>query len=236
MKVETHRARQITANLHQLPTGGSSAFIVFEDKITVIDAGRRASGLQIMSYLRYLGRSPKEISDVFATHYHLDHIGGIARLQETSAARVAIHQSEAPFVQGEKHLPSPFRNALAAFLMAPFVWLNRPPNFSVDLRLQDGDTFDTMGGMEVVHTPGHTPGSISLYFRREGLLIAGDALEYREGSLQLPSRLFTSDMAQAKESIRRLAQLDCDVLCLSHFPPLLKNASQELREFADRLE
>ncbi len=236
MKEETHRARQITANLHQFPTGGSSAFIVLEDKITVIDAGRRASGLQIISYLRYLGRSPKEISNVFATHYHLDHIGGIARLKETSAASVAIHQSEAPLVQGERNLPSPFQNPLAALLMAPFVWLNRPHKFSVDLRLQDGDTFDTLGGMEIVHTPGHTPGSISLYFRREGLLIAGDALEYRDGSLQLPSRPFTSDMAQAKESIRRLAQLDCEVLCLSHYPPLLKNASQELRDFADRLE
>ena len=62
----------------------------------------------------------------------------------------------------------------------------------MEIHLQDGDRLEPMGGMEVVHSPGHTPGSISLYFAREGLLIAGDALQYRRGKLGLPSRLFTA--------------------------------------------
>ena len=228
-------ARQITANLYQIPAGGACAFLLVEDRITVIDAGRRGSGPRILEYLRSLGRSPEEISYIVSTHYHLDHIGGIAHLQKASGGRVAVHRSEVPFVQGGKPLPGPFQNPLLAFLMAPFVQLSRPPRFSVDLCLQDGDMFEPLGGMEVVHTPGHTPGSISLYFSREGLLIAGDAFEFRRGRLQLPSRRFTSDMAQAKESVRRLAGLDFEVLCLSHYPPLLKNASEELRRFAESL-
>ncbi|MCI0894765.1 MAG: MBL fold metallo-hydrolase [Chloroflexi bacterium] len=228
-------AKQIAANLYQIPAGGACAFLVVEDRITVIDAGRRGSGPRILEYLRSLGRSPEEISYIISTHYHLDHIGGIAHLQAASAGRVAVHQSEAPFVQGGKPLPGPFQNPLLAFLMAPFVRLSRPPRFSVDLCLQDGDMFEPLGGMEVVHTPGHTPGSISLYSSSEGLLIAGDALEFRRGRLQLPSRLFTADMAQAKESVRRLAGLDFEVLCLSHYPPLLKNASQALRRFSESL-
>ncbi len=227
--------RQITANLYQISVGGASAFLVVEDRITVIDAGRRRSGPRVLECIGNLGRSPEEISHIVSTHYHLDHIGGIAHLQAASAGRVAVHRSEVPFVQGGKPLPSPFQNPLLAFLMAPFVRLSRPPRFSVDLCLQDGDMFEPLGGMEVVHTPGHTPGSISLYFSREGLLIAGDALEFRRGRLQLPSRRFTSDMAQAKESVRRLAGLDFEVLCLSHYPPLLKNASKELRRLAESL-
>ena len=227
--------RQVTANLYQFPVGGASAFLVVEDRITVIDAGRRGSGPRIVECIRNLGRSPEEISYIVSTHYHLDHIGGIAHLQAASAGRVAVHNSEVPFVQGGKPLPGPFQNPLLAFLMAPIVRLSRPPRFSVDLCLQDGDTFEPLGGMEVVHTPGHTPGSISLYFSREGLLIAGDALESRRGRLQLPSRRFTSDMAKAKDSVRRLAGLDFEVLCLSHYPPILKNASKEVGRVADSL-
>ena len=228
-------ARQITANLYQVPAGGASAFLVVEDGITVIDAGRRRSGPQILECIGNLGRSPEEISYIVSTHYHLDHIGGIAHLQAVSAGAVAVHGSEVAFVQGDKPLPGPFQNPFLAFLMTPLVRLARPPFFSVDLRLQDGDILEPLGGMEIVHTPGHTPGSISLYSSREGLLIAGDALEFRRGRLQPPSRLFTADMAQAKESVRRLAGLDFEVLCLSHYPPILKNASQALRRLAESL-
>ena len=78
-------ARQTAANLYQIPAGGACAFLVVEDRITVIDAGRRGSGPRILEYLRSLGRSPEEISYIISTHYHLDHIGGIAHLQAASA-------------------------------------------------------------------------------------------------------------------------------------------------------
>ena len=106
--------RQITANLYQISVGGPSAFLVVEDKITVIDAGRWRSGPRILECIGNLGRSPEEISHIVSTHYHLDHIGGIAHLQAASLGRVAVHRSEVPFVQGEKPLPSPFRNPLLA--------------------------------------------------------------------------------------------------------------------------
>jgi glyoxylase-like metal-dependent hydrolase (beta-lactamase superfamily II) len=90
--------------------------------------------------------------------------------------------------------------------------------------------------MQVIHTPGHTPGSISLLFPSEGLLLVGDALQFRRGKLALPSPRFSDDMAQAKESVRRLSLLDFETVGFSHFPPLKKDATRTLRQFAESLD
>ena len=229
-------ATEVIPHVYQLPGRGSSAFVLVEESVTVIDTGRRGSGPSILEFVGRVGRSPGDISYIVSTHHHLDHVGGTAHLQKNSPGRVAVHEADVPFVQGDEPHPNPFQNPAAAFLMRPVVALSEPPPFSVEVRLKDGDRLEPMGGMEVVHSPGHTPGSISLYFPREGLLIAGDALQYHRGKLGLPSRLFTVDMALARDSIRRLAQLDFDVLCLSHSPPLTGRASESLRRFAATLD
>ncbi|MFQ6030058.1 MAG: MBL fold metallo-hydrolase [Dehalococcoidia bacterium] len=166
---------QIIPNLYQIPMDGTSAFLLVEDEITVIDAGWRGKGSRVLDFLRTLGRSPEEISYIISTHYHLDHIGGVAQLKDSSPGRAAIHESEIQYVErksGEK-LPNPAKNRLLGLLLSPVLSFYHPPSFSVDLPLQDGTRLHQLGGMEVIHTPGHTPGSISLHFPQQGLLIAG---------------------------------------------------------------
>ena len=103
----------------------------------------------------------------------------------------------------------------------------------VEHPMDDGDRFKVDDvEFRVLHTPGHTAGSLSLWHEEEGVLIAGDALEYRRGRLALPSRLFTADMVQATASIRRLAALEVNILLLSHFPPVTEGASALLRTLA----
>lgn len=221
-------------NLYQLPLNGSSAFVIAEESITVIDAGLRISGGKLLECIRYLGRSPEEIGHIVFTHYHFDHVGGVGDLKKRSDGQVALHQVEVPYVQGDggARPPNPFQNPVLALLAAPLLGTIQPKPFQVDLPLQDGDRLGPLDGMEVIHTPGHTPGSISLHFPQHGVVIAGDALQCRRGRLGLPMSLFSENMPQARESIKRLAQLDFEVLCLSHFPPVMGNASQSLQEFA----
>ncbi|HLF05075.1 MAG TPA: MBL fold metallo-hydrolase [Dehalococcoidia bacterium] len=229
--------QQVLPNLYQLPVGGTSVFLVVEETITVVDAGWRSSGRRVVEFLQYLGRSPEEIAYIVSTHYHTDHIGGVAHIKELSGGRVAVHQAEVPFVQGhpEARLPNPFHNTVLGLLMTPLLSLAQPKPFAVDLPLQDGDRLSPLGGMEIVHTPGHTPGSISLYFPDHGLVIAGDALQFKRRRLEPPSPLVSHDMAQARESIRKLARLEFEVLCFSHYPPIHSGAARSLRQFADTL-
>jgi glyoxylase-like metal-dependent hydrolase (beta-lactamase superfamily II) len=228
---------QVLPNLYQLPVGGTSVFVIVEDTITVVDAGWRTSGRRVVEFVRRLGRHPQEISLIVSTHYHTDHIGGMAHVKERSGAQVAVHHAEVAYVQGhpQARLPNPFQSTVLGLLMTPVLALIQPRPFAVDRTLRDGDRLSPLGGMEIVHTPGHTPGSISLYFPSQGLLIAGDALQYKRQRLGLPSPLVSRDMTQARESIRKLALLDFEVLCFSHFPPIQGGAGRSLRRFADTL-
>ena len=74
--------------------------------------------------------------------------------------------------------------------------------------------------IRTVHVPGHTPGSICLYLASEGVLIVGDALQYRFRRLSPPAAAVTQDSKQANESLKKLLKLDFDTIVFSHFPPL----------------
>jgi glyoxylase-like metal-dependent hydrolase (beta-lactamase superfamily II) len=229
---------EVIPRVYRLPLVGTGAFLLLEDQITVIDAGWRGNGRRVLESLSAMGRFSEEISYVVSTHNHLDHVGGIGHICQSCPAKVAAHEADVPLTLPNGHwsLPNPARHPALALLINPLInWL-KPDQFAVDIQLQHGSRLDTLGGMEVVHCPGHTPGSISLHFPQEGLLMVGDAMQCRGGKLGLPSRWFTADMGQAKESIRRLAQLDFEVLCFSHFPPIKKGAARLLRQFAESLD
>ncbi|HXW95302.1 MAG TPA: MBL fold metallo-hydrolase, partial [Nitrososphaerales archaeon] len=85
------------------------------------------------------------------------------------------------------------------------------------LLLKEGDT---VGRLAVFHTPGHTPGSISLYDRQDRVLFVGDTARYVKGKLEGPPPRFTPHMDQAKASIERLSSLDFEVMLSGHGQPL----------------
>ncbi len=228
---------EVIPGVHHLPVLGTGTYLLCEDTVALVDAGWKWTGGRVLKHLRRLGRSPEEISYIFSTHMHLDHIGGMSHLKDRSSGRVAAHEVEVPFLQreGRKGPPNPSTNPTVGRLLSPLFSMLKPPKVEVDILLNQGSRLSVLGGMEVIHTPGHTPGSISLYFPSQGLLIAGDAMEGKKGKLSLPNPWFSADMEQAKASVYRLAQLDFDVLCLSHFPPIRKNGSRLLRQFAESL-
>jgi glyoxylase-like metal-dependent hydrolase (beta-lactamase superfamily II) len=89
-----------------------------------------------------------------------------------------------------------------------------PPSVWVDRTLVDGETLPYRGGIVVIHTPGHTPGHISLFITADRLLISGDALRVVDGELMGPSPQATPDLAQATASLRKLLGFSIDrVLC-----------------------
>jgi glyoxylase-like metal-dependent hydrolase (beta-lactamase superfamily II) len=233
----TSKLLEVASGVYQLPLFGTSSILILEDQVTVVDSGWRGNGRRVLQALAALGRSPQEISYLISTHNHLDHVGGIAQICRDCPAQVAAHQEDITPVPpgGRWLLPNPVHHPALSLLLAPAIALLRPPAFSVDIELQHGSKINALGGLEVVHTPGHTPGSISLYAPREGLLMVGDALQYKGRKLGLPSRVFSADMDQARESVRRLARLEFDTLCFSHFPPIRHNAQKTLRQFADSL-
>jgi glyoxylase-like metal-dependent hydrolase (beta-lactamase superfamily II) len=99
--------------------------------------------------------------------------------------------------------------------------------------LEDGDSLPGAQDITVVHTPGHTAGSICLYVASKKLVIVGDALQYRLRKLGPPASAVTQDPSLALESIAKLMRLDIETICFSHFPPLRRNARDALRRLVE---
>jgi glyoxylase-like metal-dependent hydrolase (beta-lactamase superfamily II) len=206
--------------------GGATAFLVAEAQLTLVDAGLPGSRPAIERAIAGIGRRPDELVRIVCTHGHPDHLGGAADFRG-SGVDVYLHPADASAVRIGllDALRRPSRGRLfAALTPAP-----------ADARpLRDGDVLPVLGGLVVVHTPGHTPGSVCLYAPRHRLLFTGDVLEVRRGRVTYASRLFSTDPAAARRSMQRLADLDVGTIVFSHFPPWRRDAGAVLHDLAIR--
>lgn len=226
---------ELYPGFHRVPVVGSNAFLIVDQDLTLIDAGSKGSGRMIAPYIRRIGRRPDEVKLVLLTHTHPDHSGGLDEVRLFCDAAIAVHASEAHFMRGDENYPNPFQRPWLAAAARPAMTLMYPSPVEVDRELQDGDHLDLYGGTTIVHSPGHTPGSICLYFERHRMAVAGDAMEYRRGRLSEPNPQFTADPVAARESIRRLGCLALDTILLSHFRPVHR-AHAKLRRLVQSLE
>lgn len=219
-----------------MATLGSAVTILCEgDQVVLVDAGLRSTPRRVAAFLEMQGLSLSQVTHILVSHWHPDHIAGLAAAREASGALVAVHPLDTPAVCGANGYPSPFSHRLLEGITAPLSGLLRPRPVPVDLALEEGFRLDILGGLEVIHTPGHTPGSVCFYFPALGLLHVSDSLQCWGGRVGPPSPFFTQDMAQARASIRRMAALHFDVLSFSHFPPVRSGAREALQALADRL-
>jgi glyoxylase-like metal-dependent hydrolase (beta-lactamase superfamily II) len=105
----------------------------------------------------------------------------------------------------------------------------------IDITVNDGDELPVAGGMKILHTPGHTPGSICIFLRQKGVVMTGDLLAQRFG-LKLPSMPFTVDISQEIAFINKLTGQEFEVACFGHGSPIRYRAGERVAEFARRLD
>jgi len=167
------------------------------------------------------------------THCHVDHTGSAAELVRRSGARVLAHRDEVPYIEKTESLPA------SSFVRRLLDWVSdrvfRTSACQVDQALEDGDVVDALGGLQVIHAPGHTPGNIALYGSKRGILFCGDTIFNGNplsgrGGIQPPPRVVSLDATRAEASARMLAQLPAEVACFGHGEPILERAGERLRE------
>lgn len=227
---------EVVTGVFAVGVRASTVFLYLGETVTILDAGAPGSAPQILSALHALGRTPDDVGCIVITHAHLDHVGGLPELQRVVHAPTAAHAADAELIRRPEPLPNPFQRRPLAMMSHAVLRRLDPGAARVDIDVHDGDSLPGASGLYVVHMPGHTPGSIAIHARERGVVWAGDTMEYRRGRLALPSAHFTQDMAQARASIRQLARLDFEVLCLTHFPALRFDAARVVRDFASGLE
>ena len=227
---------EIIPKVYQITYRSTNIILIAEEGLTLVDTGFRGSHPRIISFIQSLGRSVEDISLIIITHNHLDHVGGLIELKKLTRAKVAAHKAD--LNDSENQLPYP-KIARKLLHIPPFSIL-RPLIYAkpgdIDIQLEGGEVLSPLGGLEVIHTPGHTPGSISLFSPQKKLLIVGDALNNRRQNLRLPPKFVSTDLTQAVDSVKRIAQLDFDILCFGHGKPLTRDASTRVRDLIKKHE
>ncbi|HET7725976.1 MAG TPA: MBL fold metallo-hydrolase [Candidatus Limnocylindrales bacterium] len=200
------------------------AHLVLEPELTLIDCGYAGSSGRIAQAIEAQGRSATELRRVVITHGHPDHAGS-ARELAALGATLLLHPDDWPGLRRRWRDLARERSRGAVFsAMTP-----TPDTFQP---IEDGEILPMLGGLRVIHTPGHTPGSVCLYGERDRILFVGDTLQRRFGRLSCASRLYSDDYQAARRAVQRLTGLDVETLVFSHYPVLETGAAAEIAQLA----
>ncbi len=236
-------AEEIVSGVYGISMTYVNAFLVVgEDGLVLVDSGLAGRKDTILGALAGTGRQPADLKHILITHHHFDHIGSLADLKEATGAKCYVHPADGRVVRGEAPRPGPKPMGLLSRLLLPIVVRLGPPEvdpMKVDREVQDGEELPLAGGIKAVHTPGHTAGHLSFLLPSRKLLFVGDAAGNLLGQLGPPFGVLlgthTEDVAQAKESIRKLAGLEFDIACFGHGRVLKGEANLKFRRLAEKL-
>lgn len=153
----------------------------------------------------------RELETIILTHCHYDHSGGTGEVAKACSSKIAIHKDDAQLLGSSSASASDFFGKTA-------------PSIIPDILLKGGEVF---GGLEVIHTPGHTPGSICLYDAGSKSLFSGDTV-FQDGSFGRTD-LYGGSMEQLIESIKRLTYLDISVMYPGHGDVVTEDVNEQIR-------
>ena len=179
--------------------GVSNCYLVFNKEIFLVDTGMPGRSNEIIKFLtKDIKRSPEDVKTIVITHHHFDHTGSLDKIKSITGAKIAVHSADADYLSGEK-------SQAGSGFMIPLVMLMkliyRIKPVKADIILKNGDI---IGDYEVIHTPGHTPGSICLYNLNNKVIFVGDNLNYSKDKIEGPSIL--DDQEAFKKSIKKLGE------------------------------
>ena len=225
---------EIRPGIHQIPgLRISNAYLLEDaDSLSLIDAGLPWNRGRILRYIESIGRNPRELCRILLTHSHPDHTGPLPDLCRISGASVSVHPDDTRGRAGNE------RRWLHYSGQIPLPSWNVPlfRRIYYDDTLQDGESLPVRGGLRVVHTPGHTPGSVCFHLETEGVLFTGDMLLSNGSDLRRPMFFPGTNFQDYRASVERLSRISFETACVGHGRPLMTGGTGRLQQMLDHYD
>lgn len=223
--------KQLTDHLYQISLGAVNAYLIEDDEgLALVDTGAPGSTGKLLAAIRAGGKRPEAINRILLTHWHPDHAGNAAGLQQQLGARVWAHAAEADLLEsGGGSRPRYLTPGLVNWLIFNLAIKGVPGQIApvrINERVADHDVLPIAGGLRAIHTPGHSAGHMALLLEQDGVLIAGDLCAHVMG---LAYSTVNEDIGLAQQSLLKAAAFDFDQAVFGHGGPLRGRASQQLK-------
>lgn len=214
-----------------------------EEHAILVDVGMPGQLDAIKEAMNKAGVSFDHLDAVIITHQDIDHIGSIQEVINAVEKPIDVyaHAEDKPYIEGDKEPIKMNRERVNQMLaqlpeemkkQAEAIFLN-PPKAKVTKVVSDGDILPFFGGVEVIFTPGHTPGHISLYHQASKTLITGDATVSDNGKIIGPNSQATPNMEQALESQKKFAAYDVHQVICYHGGLVDHQVNEQFRKLAE---
>ncbi|WP_440119416.1 MBL fold metallo-hydrolase [Paenibacillus sp. QZ-Y1] len=171
----------------------------------LIDTGFPGQFEDLCTAMEKVGVPLEQLNVVILTHQDVDHIGNLPEILQECGNNVKVyaHALDKPYIEGQ-------------FPLLKDGHLENPPKGKVHDTLIDGQELPYCGGIRIIHTPGHTPGHISLYLKQSKTLIAGDSMYSVDGILGGIHAPTTPDMEAARLSLQKYLEFDIESVVCYH--------------------
>ena len=197
-----------------------NVLLIFEERITLVDTGVKGSEEEIFSYIEQNHRDRHDIASVILSHSHPDHIGSASRIKEITGCKVYAHEAERVWIENidiqNQERPVPGFYSL----------VDQP--VTVDHGIEDGQIFVAGEGetMRMIHSPGHSPGSLNIFFTEDRILFTADSVPLKN---DIPNYDHYHDLMKSLMTIRN--RRDISLLLSSWTPPV--NGTDEIENLTE---
>ena len=225
--------KPILPGLYLLSLGMVNAFLIDDgDALALVDTGLPGSEQTILAAIQGLGKQPTDLRHILVTHCHVDHAGSLAALKQRTGATAVMHPADAALVrQGlawrDQVELAPGIEKWLLFRLFSRKFPRAVAPAEIDLEVNDGDLIPAVGGVRVVHIPGHTAGQVAYIWQRHGgVAFVADAAGNIIG---LRMSINYEDLRAGYASLAKLGSERFEVACFGHGRVMMGGAAQRFQ-------
>lgn len=233
---------KVADGVYRLGTKWANWYVLEEEgSLTVLDTGFTGYWQQLPDLLVEINRSFSNVKAVILSHHHTDHTGNANKIREQLECDVLVHETDLPFVVGERKAKIPnflpllrYPTIVAYLAHAAKNGGMKTPQIQPATPFSDGDLLDLPGKLRVIHTPGHTMGNCSFYSESKNILFSTDALltinpRTFVGPPSIQPRQLNESHDDAIGSLAQLQKYEAPLMLPGHGEPWTKGVHEAVR-------